>query len=417
MRDVAVLLIVAVGLGFTLRSTHYGVLLWSWLGYMNPHRLTWGFAYSFPFAQIVGIFTLVMLLFSKDDKRFPVTATTVVWILLMLWMCLSTVFAWHQEAATEQLIKIMKIQLFVFITMMLFKTRERIDQLIWIIVISIGYFGVKGGIFTVRTGGGFRVWGPPGSFIADNNELAAALLMILPLSFYLYRHAVSKWVKWGLISSSLFILVSIFGSQSRGAFIGISGVAFYFWWQSKHKILIGFAGILVAALIFGFMPDSWYERMGTIQNYQEDESAMGRINAWTLAIKVANDSITGGGLNVWTQQVYDWYLPGAKSLVAHSIYFSMLGEHGWIGLVLFVSILILSWRSSGVLIKQYKHDLEYGWIADLAKMIRISLLAYMTSGAFLSLSYFDLSWHLFAVLVVLRKYIHEPLLKARAQPT
>ena len=108
-------------------------------------------------------------------------------------------------------------------------------------------------------------------------------------------------------------------------------------------------------------------------------------------------------------------MPGATSVVAHSIYFSILGEHGWIGLVLFVSVLILSWRSASLLIKQYKHDIEHRWIADLAKMIRISLLAYMTSGAFLSLSYFDLPWQLFAILVVLRKYINEPLIEARTE--
>lgn len=409
MRDIAVLILVLIGLGFTFRSAHYGVLLWSWLGYMNPHRLGWGFAYNFPFSQIVAGFTLVTLLFSKDDKRFPITGTTVIWILFLLWMCLTTIFALNPDAAVEQLIKIIKIQLLIFITLTLFKTRGRIDQLIWVIVISIGFFGVKGGIFTIQTGGNFRVWGPPGSFIQDNNELAVALLMTIPLMVYLRRYVEKKWAKLAFTFAIIFMLVSVVGSQSRGAFLAIAAITIYFWLKSRHKIQIGLGIILFAVLTFSFMPQSWHDRMDTIQNYEEDASARERIDSWTLAVRVANDRITGGGLNTWSKQVFNWYLPGAKPFAAHSIYFSVLGEHGWIGLFLFLLILFMSWRTASSLIRQYRKDPENKWIADLAEMIRISLLAFMSGGAFLSLSYFDLPWHLFAVLVVMKKFIPETI--------
>ena len=41
------------------------------------------------------------------------------------------------------------------------------------------------------------------------------------------------------------------------------------------------------------MPAEWHGRMESIQNYQEDGSAMGRINAWTAAINISKDRFPG----------------------------------------------------------------------------------------------------------------------------
>lgn len=68
MRDIILTLIVFGSLPFILRNAYIGVLVWSWLSYMNPHRFTWGFAYNFPFAQIVALVLLVAVLFSKEKK-------------------------------------------------------------------------------------------------------------------------------------------------------------------------------------------------------------------------------------------------------------------------------------------------------------------------------------------------------------
>ena len=67
MRDVLLTLLVFGSLPFILKRPHIGVLVWAWLSYMNPHRLTWSFAYDMPFAQIVAI-TLLIALFSTKEK-------------------------------------------------------------------------------------------------------------------------------------------------------------------------------------------------------------------------------------------------------------------------------------------------------------------------------------------------------------
>jgi len=297
--------------------------------------------------------------------------------------------------------KIFKIQIVIFLTMLLITSHEKINQLIWVIVGSIGYFSLKGGVFTLVTGGAFRVYGPPDSYISENNGLAVATLMIIPLMVYLYRISVNKWVCRGLMFTIIMSLISVVGSQSRGAFLAVIAVAGFFWLKTKSKLMSGLAIILFAGLGLAFMPESWHERMDTIQNYEEDESAMQRINSWAYSINVASDRITGGGLSSWAPKTFAIYAPDPDTVfAAHSIYFSVLGDHGWPGLILFLSILGLTWKNLSSVIKQTKGD-PGSHQNFLARMLQVSLIAYMSGGAFLSLSYFDLFWHLFAISLLL----------------
>jgi O-antigen ligase len=74
---------------------------------------------------------------------------------------------------------------------------------------------------------------------------------------------------------------------------------------------------------------------------------------------------------------------------AHSIYFQILGQHGFVGLILFMILLLGTFfrlRHLGRLERQQ----DVAWIGRYAKAIQFALIPYMISGAFLSLAYFDL---------------------------
>ena len=404
MRDIIVTLIVFGSLPFILRNAYIGVLVWSWLSYMNPHRLAWGFAYSMPFAQIVAATLFAALIFGKDKKQFPINGLTITWILLLLWMIVTTVFALQQEYAIDQLIKVYKIQAVTLLTLVLCNSQKRIDGLIWVIVLSIGFFSVKGGIFTVLTGGAHRVWGPSTSYISENNALAVATLMIIPLMYYLYTVTPNKWIKYALLGAIVASTASVVGSQSRGALIAIVAVGGFFWLKSRAKIVSGVLILVLAAAGWNFMPESWHDRMGSIQNYEEDNSAMGRINAWMYSINVASDRLTGGGLESWSEETFAWYAPNPEDVfAAHSIFFSMLGDHGWPGLILFLLILFICWRYLNQVIRSTRKQPEYAGQNTLARMLQVSLIAYMSGGAFLSLAYFDLPWHMIAIAILLKQ--------------
>jgi probable O-glycosylation ligase (exosortase A-associated) len=416
MRDLLLATIVFGSLPFILARPYIGILVFAWLGYMNPHRLSWGFAYEFPFAFIVAVVTLVAVMASNEPKRVPVTGLTLLWVAFIGWMGITTLFALYPAEAWVQCQKVMKIQLMSFATIVVMTTKERLRMLIWVIVLSLGFFGFKGGVFTILTGGDFRVWGPPGTFVEGNNEIALALLMTLPLMYYLRMTSDNRWVRLGLLAGMVLCAFSIVGSQSRGAFIGGFAMAFFLWLKSKRKIAVGAVTVALIAALFAFMPQTWYDRMRTIETYELDASAMGRIQVWRTALAVANDRPLGAGFELWTEEIFSRYsVDKAVPHDAHSIYFKVLGEHGWIGLALFLAIGIAAWRTGSWIVHRTNGRDDLHWLSDLARMVQVSVAAFAAGGAFLGLSYFDLYWHLLSILVIGKALLRRELAAAPSQ--
>jgi len=417
MRDLIITLIVIFGCLYTLKKPYIGILLWSWLSYMNPHRLAYGFAYSMPFAYITAITLIISMVFSKQTKMFPINAITVIWLIFITYMGITTIFAFYPDGALFEFTRVIKIQLVVFFTMMLIADLKQLNQLLTVIAVSMGYYSVKGGVFTILHGGNFIVWGPEGTFIEGNNELAIATLMVIPIMAYLYRISSNRWVRLAWLFSIPLSFFSAIGTQSRGAFLAFGAVVLFFWFKSKKKVSIGIVMAIMTVIILSMMPESWYKRMDTIQTYEQDDSAMGRINAWYYAINVANDRFLGMGFNHWTSETFLIYAPNPLDHhAAHSIYFAVLGDHGWPGLMMFLLIYFLSWRMLMKVIKDSKDNPELGNIHFLAKMLQISFIAYLVGGAFLSLSYFDLPWHFVSFVIILAK-LNAETLKIEKQPS
>jgi probable O-glycosylation ligase (exosortase A-associated) len=252
------------------------------------------------------------------------------------------------------------------------------------------------------TGGGYHVFGPDGSDIQENNALAVAVLMIIPLMIYLYRYPPRDWVKKIMPYCILFSLASVIGSQSRGAVLAILAVGAFFWWKTKSKLLTAMAFVMLTMLVLMFMPQSWHDRVNSISEYQQDSSSMERIRAWEYSIAIANDRLTGGGFASWSPETYYKYeIWSEKAFVAHSIYFSVLNDGGWPGLFLFLLILFLMWKQLREVIKITANDPERADYHFLARMLQISIVAFLAGGAFLSLSYFDLAWHFMAITIAL----------------
>jgi len=415
VRDLLITAIVLGVLPFIFRHAWIGVLMWTWLSIMNPHKLAFGFAHDAPFAAIVAAVTLIALVTGRDKVSLPHNGAVSALLLLLLWMGVTTIFAIDPGESVNQLEKVLKIQLMALVTMAVLHERKHIQLFVWVNAMSIGFYGLKGGLFTLRSGGGERVWGPPGGFIEGNNELGLAMLMVIPLLFYLYFTTEHKWVRRGLLLTILMSAVAVLGTQSRGAFLAILAMGGMLWLRSPmNKLTSGMAILLVGGLLFTFMPNSWHERMGTIRTYQEDSSAMGRINAWETALNIANHRPTGAGFDAYTPFVFAMYAPNPAeqraadplhARASHSIYFQILGEHGWIGLSLFLCIWWLTWRTAGNLRKSTKNEPELRWVYLLAGMSQVALVGYAVGGAFLSLAYFDLPYNLMVVILVMQRLV------------
>ena len=408
LRDLLVFGIVFGAIPFILRRPWIGVLMWVWISVMNPHRLSWGLAYSFPMAQVVAAVTLIALVFSREPLRLKGGFASVALALFVLWMCLTTLFALAPERAPLMLERVLKIQLFTFLGLLVFYRRIQVIALIWVLVLSIGYYGVKGGLFTLLTGGGLRVWGPAESFIMDNNALAVAVTITIPLWVYLFVVHRQRWLRIAIAGALLLSAVSVLGSQSRGALLALSATALYCWLQSRaKKTAVAIVLIVTGILLVSFMPDAWTERMLTINvpTAERDASARGRLDAWSMLSNLALDRpIVGGGFEPYTREVWDRYysLPYDRPYSAHSIYFSVLGEHGFVGLSLFLTFWLATWLLARRLARDTANRPDDSWAYWLARLSQASLIAYFVGGAFLDLAYWDVPYYVFVAIAVAR---------------
>jgi len=408
MRDILVIAIVIAGSLVALRRPWIGIMLWNWLSIMNPHRYTYGMAYNAPLAAVVVGCTVLGLLMNREWTS-PNKGSPVAWLMFfMLWITLSWLFGMDVVRDYEQWKKVMKIDGMLLIALILLHSRQHIVALVWVCAASLALLGLKGGIFTLLNGGDYRVWGPSGSFIEDNNSLALAIVMTIPLLRFLQLQ-VKHWLgKFALSLTMLLCAVSALGSQSRGALLAIVAMAVTLWWRGKDKLRIGILLVVVAVPLVAFMPDQWSARMATIWNYQEDGSAMGRIHAWRVAWNIALRYPLGVGFDPATPEFFARFSPESDSVhAAHSIYFQVLGNHGFIGLFLFLAVWVATWQSAGWLRTQRDLVPEANWCADLGAMCQVALAGYAVGGAFLSLAYFDLPYNILAVVVLTRVWVEK----------
>lgn len=405
MRDVLITTFIALALPLMMYRPAWGALGWVWFGIMNPHRLTWGFAANLPFAVAIGVVTVVGALFSKEPKQLKGGAATAVLITFVLYMIFTTFFALVPDRAWPMLERTIKIQIGTLLVLTILYRKEHVIALIWMVAGSIGFYAVKGGLFTIATLGQYRVWGPGESFINDNNAFALATVMSIPLWVYLYtQYKSSKLIRLGILAAIGLSAVSAAGSHSRGAVVAIVAMALFLWLKSRMKVFTG-ALILTAAIgLVTFMPETWENRVATITDPRADESANSRLETWKTLWNLAIDRpFVGGGFETYTRSIFATYNPSyGGTHAAHSIYFQVLGEHGFLAFGLFLLFWALVWRMCGQVAALTRERPDENWAYWLAQMVKVSMVAYFVGGAFLNLAYWDVPYYLFVAIAVTR---------------
>jgi probable O-glycosylation ligase (exosortase A-associated) len=420
-RDIIVAITILSSLPFCFLRPWIGVLVWSWLGYMNPHRLTWDFAYNQPWAMMVAIATLSGLLFAPRDRK-PLPRTGAVYFLLALWLVFlfSTFGAFEPKDAWDQLDKISKILLITFVTMVLFRDPVKLRYLLYVIAFSIGFYGLKGGIWALGTGGANQVLGPPETFIAGNTELGLGLIMVIPLLFLLSRDEPRHWLRLLLRATLVFSIIAVLFTYSRGAVLGLGVILPLMFLKSRLRLLILPLALVAAlfgqSLVESIFPEQWLARMGTVQTYEKDRSANMRLNSWIVSYRIALDNpFFGAGFRPFSPAVYMVYSPDERWNTvqdAHSIYFQVMAEHGFVGFGLYAAVIAATLLSLRRTMRRTRRIPGLRFYFNAAQMIEVSLFGFLIAGAFLSMSYFDLFFHLVAITALLQVLVAEALAKA-----
>ena len=432
MRDYVLTIFVFALLPICLVRPWLGVLAWYWIGLMNPHRLTWGFAYTMPFAMLVGVATLLGAVIAKDRRPIPWNRELILAAILFAYFTVTTYFAWAPTYAWPQWEKVAKIIVMTFVATMFIYGKTRIRALLLVAAASIGFYGFKGGIWSILHGGAEKVQGPENSFIDGNTFLGLALNMVIPLLVALARDESRRWLRQLLyLTAALSVVASIF-TYSRGAWLGLAIIVPLMMLQFKWTPRIILAGglVLIAVFATAIFPEKVFQRAETIPNYEEDGSANQRLESWSVAWNVAKDRpLVGAGFEFeyaddgrWLEYGSEKYrqamiVANKDSAAAHSIYFQVLGQHGFVAFALYlwllVSVHLTLWRIRNA----SRKDAESSWIGTYSTGVLIGLIGYVVSGSFLSSAYFDLAWLYFAFSALLSREVAATVIRRDPEPS
>lgn len=373
-----------IALPAALYAPHVGLLLYYWLSLMSPHSIAWG-GLPLPLIPMAAVVTIVGLVLSHD-RQSPFSSTTIVLlILLWVWTLITTLLAHHPEAAWQHWIAWSKIVLMTVVAVCLINNQLKLQAFIWILVLSIGYYSVKGGLFVLASGGNYLVIGPSASALSANNEIARAFIMTLPLMIFLALHSAKRLTRLALWAGSGMTVLALVGTNSRGGFVAFLAMIVVAWLRSQYKLqaLLVTAVVIVAG--FYILPEERLagtrDRYATINDYSEDSSFQGRVAVWGQALKIVrNDPITGGGFNVFELSV---------GKASHNSYVEAAGEHGIVGFILYILLLVTAIAHLSGVMKVCRNDHNLFWARDLARLMQLSFVGYLVGGLVINHAFFE----------------------------
>ena len=392
MRDFVLLGFVGLCLTAAIRYPFAGLLTWAWFTLMTPHQAAFG-VYGVPLNVIIAGVTIASYIVSGEAAKFKLDPITGLIIAFAGWLTVAQIFSLDPINSGVYFDRFIKTLLFIILCAQMASGKLRFNALVWTLVVSIGFFAAKGALFTLVTFGQYRVQGMPQTVLEDNNHFGIAVATILPLILYLRSEAANAWVRRGLFALFALAIFAIIGTQSRGAFLALVAFGGFFWARSKHKLSILAGLVLILTPAIAFMPAKWTERMGTISEATQDASFMGRVDAWVINIKLAEQNpLTGAGLrNSYQKEIAAKVDPkrAERAKAAHSIYFEILGGTGYVGLAIYLTILITAFFSAWRIYLVRNNPLLAPWKSNFAYYAQMSLTVFAIGGASTSMEMWD----------------------------
>lgn len=424
MRDLMMFAVMLGMVPMAIMNGFIAFLLWVYTNLLSPHIYLYGFMISFRYAFVFAALALGSLALGrlKDRGKFLVDKSTVLLMLFIAHTVVSSLLAWDSNPAIEfRLEYFIKGMVLAVVAPFFLNTRWRIHLTMMVLVAGLGFHGAVDGLKMVNSGGSHIIYGIPRSTLSDNNLYALGMVMLLPLTLYMAKYSTHQWVRWGFLGTFGLCVMTILGSNSRGGFLALAILGLWYWVTSPRKLLSTVFVVIVAVGVVQFAPDRWFDRIETIKDADQDNSFLGRVAAWKVSVNIANDNpFFGAGFDatqvtsIWERYKYDdnfidIVIPAEMGFkAAHSNYFQVMGDLGYVGLIIFLALLgsafLTRWEVKA-LSKKSKRDVT--WAVDLATAINLSLVAFMAGGAGVSLAYFELAHLEIVMLSVIRRLLLE----------
>lgn len=412
MRDLFLVLLFPVFLYFGFRSPYISLYLWLWTSMFPLQNWVYGMALSLRFNLVFALMTILGYFIKLKDK--PEFKNTLLFTLIIVFFihCSIGVMLHGVDYQWGKLENFLKAIVFFICCVLMLRKKHHFEAVIVFLVLSLGYFAFMEGLKYIATAGAHRIQGMMGP-LGDNNKCALGFNMCIPLIIYLITQTKEKLLKYGYVSVLALSIVGVFATNSRGGLLALLFILSYYWWIGGRKLYIPVLLIGAGFLLINVMPESWMDRMASIENAGEDSSFLGRVLFWKINFLAALDYPLFGlnfdatsSILVWQNYMdeavrLNWFVdtpPKTRGFVAHSIYFQVLGNQGFLGLGIFLLIAFTIFRTLSKITKYYE---KTSWQNSLAKAIRVSFMAFYVGGAALNAAYFELFYLLISIAICL----------------
>lgn len=387
-----------------------------WIDLYKPQLLSYSFLLEKPLSLLMVGYFLVVMVLNFDKFRRPSKISYVFIVLaFMVWITITTIYSEFPFAAWPKHDIAFKTILFSFFIPFVLRRRDEIELFVWVVIASLGCYMFLAGIKAMLGGGGYGVNlinNHPGMTWNEGSTLATQAISLMPFLYYaskysliVERHPQLKKILAVFAFSCLMVLV---GTQARTGLVALFMLVLMAIYYSKSKVKMVLSAALVPLLILPFLPSAWFERMSTISDTKQESSAHGRVVVWRWTIDYVSDRpFMGGGFQAYLAndgKLADYSKdgeveiehPGGKAF--HNIFIEVLGEHGYVGLALFLSIIgqaLLTAR------KIYNFSGSDDWQRAMATTVFVSLSVYCVGGMFIGVAFFPWIYYMLGVAIAL----------------
>jgi probable O-glycosylation ligase (exosortase A-associated) len=422
LRSLFVGAIILLGVSFSLRGPFYALLFYLWIAYFRPESWMWyDWVSRLNLSYTVGLYLVAASVLW--GARFHLRYRSWLIILFAAFCIISTQLSPYKAFGWPYLQEFLKVFLVSYLITVLVDDAKKLRLTVMVMSLSLGLEAAKQGWaqFILNPGAQNNNTIP---FLGDNNGVAIGMLMLVPLFNALSQTAPHQRERWVHRVFSMGVFIRGLTTYSRGAFLSAGTFAIFYALRSKHKIRTVFAIVIVSAIVLPVMPQEFWDRMKTVEandEGQRDESAQGRLHFWAVGAEMARrNPILGVGFNNFKYAYNDYdFSNGAYGTerASHSTWFGTMGDLGYVGLGLFVVILLSSlWACYRVERIRSDHP-EIRAIQPFALALQCSFVVMIVGGTFLHMQYAEMLWHYFALSMALQRIAAEATAPAYAFST
>jgi probable O-glycosylation ligase (exosortase A-associated) len=423
MRDLAFVgfLLALIALG--LKRPFLLVCAYAYIDIVSPQRLSYYLLNAVPVSMIVAALAIGGWALADDKRGLKFTGRQAMMLVLLLYAGGTTFYADFHTDALGKWEWVWKSMIWAIFLPFTLRTKLRIEAYLLFMTLSAAAIIIVGGIKTAVSGGGYGAL----NLMVDNNSglyegstISTVAIALVPVILWLTRFGSvfpSDWrVKlfaYNLIFACLLIPV---GTAARTGLVCIGALGILMLRDAKNRF--AYMALVAAGLAIAvpMLPETFTDRMETIQGYQADKSASTRLAVWNWTWEYAQENPLGGGFEAYKQnrlrmdlvstatagsvQSVSTAVVEDKARAYHSSYFEMLGEQGFPGLALFLLIHATGLFRMEVLRRRYRNPGEgEAWISPLATALQNAQLIYLVGALFVGIAFQPFVYMLLAVQI------------------